>query len=214
MGGFGSGRRSGSKRATVEDYRSIDVDKLRKAGWLRPYKSGTWHWSRDGETTASITIRTEADSVHLSYRMRIGGQWQDIEERVRIERLPCRLGGERPYFICPGVANGTPCRKRVCRLYRAGRYFLCRHCYRLPYASQSEDAQGRRLRRASKLWRRLGDDPYRKPKGMWRGTYERLREQAVAAESLANEGFEGVAERFMARFDKKLERLKKKKCFS
>ena len=38
---------------------------------------------------------------------------------VRIVRVPCRFGGTRPYFICPGVVNGT-CRsskpKFRCRL--------------------------------------------------------------------------------------------------
>jgi hypothetical protein len=45
---------------------------------------------------------------------------------------------------------------------------------------------------------------------MWQRTYERLREQAVAAEVLADIGFEAGAERLVARLDKKFERRKKK----
>ena len=35
------------------------------------------------------------------------------------------------------------------------------------------------LKRAMSRITRLGDDPHTKPKGMWRRTYLRLREQAV-----------------------------------
>jgi hypothetical protein len=43
---------------------------------------------------------------------------------------------------------------------------------------------------------------------MWRRTYHRLREQAVEADAIAEEGFQREAERLVARFDKKLEKLK------
>ena len=43
--------------------------------------------------------------VHLSYRLQVGQAWQDIDEKVRIEYVPCRFGGVRPYFICPGSAK-------------------------------------------------------------------------------------------------------------
>jgi hypothetical protein len=42
-------------------------------------------------------------------------------------------------FICPGIANAVACCQRVTKLYGAGIYFLCRHCYRLGYASHRED---------------------------------------------------------------------------
>ena len=71
----------------------------------------------------------------------------------------CRFGGTRPYFICPGVVNGIACGRRVAKLYGPGRYFLCRHCYRLAHASQSEDNMDRTLRRANKIRQRLGGDP-------------------------------------------------------
>ena len=46
--------------------------------------------------------------------MRIsGGEWEEIAETVGIVRVPCRLGGPRPYFICPGVANGIACGRRL-----------------------------------------------------------------------------------------------------
>jgi hypothetical protein len=79
------------------------------------------------------------------------------------------------------------CGHRVIKLYGAGRLFACRHCYRLAYTSQNEGASDRWLRRANKVWQRLGDPGIAaplppKPKGMWPRTYERLCERACAAE--------------------------------
>ena len=136
-----------------------------------------------------------------------GGEWESIEEPVRIVRVPCRLGGARPYFICPGVVNGIACGRRVAKLHGPGRYFLCRHCYRLAHASQSESQWGRTLRRANKIRQRLGGDPGmlapfpRKPKGMWRRTYERLRNECFDAEMRADEAFAIQAKRLLARID-------------
>jgi hypothetical protein len=133
--------------------------------------------------------------------------WQDVAETVRVVRTPCRFGGARPYFICPGVVNGVTCRRRVAKLYGAGRYFLCRHCCRLAYASQSEGVWDRALRRADKIRQRLGVEPGMKasfppkPKGMWRRTYERLREQAFEAETMADDAFALETERLLARID-------------
>lgn len=125
----------------MENCRSIDVNRLHKAGCLRPGWWGGWQWTRDGEKIASITLRAEAKRLHLSYRVRRGGgEWEEVEEIVRIVRVPYRFGGSRPYFICPGVVSGISCRRRVTKLHVLGRYFLCRHCYRLAHASQSESA--------------------------------------------------------------------------
>jgi hypothetical protein len=94
--------------------------------------------------------------------------------------------------------NGIACGRRGAKLYGPGRYFLCRHCYRLAHASQSEDAQRRSMRRANKIRQRLGGNagtasPFPpKPKRMWRRTYERLREKAFDAEERAVEGFREI----------------------
>ena len=109
MGGIGSGRPVDLGRDTVESCRAIDVNRLHREGCLSPGWWSGWHWTRDGEKVASINLRAEEDRLHLSYRVRIaGGDWEDVEETVRIVRVPCRFGGTRPYFICPGVVNGHP----------------------------------------------------------------------------------------------------------
>jgi len=192
----------------VEASRSIDVSRLQKAGCLRPGWSGGWQWTRDGETVASINLRTEADCVHLSYTVQVdGGPWENVVEVVRIARVPCRFGGSRPYFICPGVVDGIACGRRMAKLYCAGRYFLCRHCYRLAHASQSEDAGQRALRRASKIRERLGgkpdtDAPFpEKPPGMRRSTYERLQNQAFDDEITGGDALTDKAMRLLARLN-------------
>jgi hypothetical protein len=209
MGGLGSGRPSGFGRGVVEACRSIDVNRLHHEGCLRAGSMGGWQWTPDGEKVATINLRAEDDRLHLSYRVRIsGGEWEDIAETVRIVRVPCRFGGTRPYFICPGVVNGKSCGRRVAKLHGPGRYFLCRHCYRLAHTSQREGEGDRAIRRANKIRRRLGghpgmDEPFpEKPKLMWRRTYERLCEHAFEAETLADEAFAIHAQRLLAWSDK------------
>jgi len=167
-----------------------ETDFLRRAGWFG------WQWTRDGETVVSINVRTEADWVTLSYRHRSGGgDWQDAEYPVRLDRTPCTYGGTRAWFVCPAVR----CGRRVAILYLGGRYFACRHCYRLAYTSQREESHDRALRRAQAIRQRLGGTANMldlfpaKPKGMrWR-TYERLRAEHNDADVRS---WAGIAEKF------------------
>ena len=195
MGGFGSTRWARtSTKDTVESVRSLDNNRLNRAGCLRPEYWGGWQWSRDGERVADIRLRAEAQRLILSYRIRRnGGEWQDVEQSTPVVWFPCRFGGNRPYFVCPGIVNGVACRRQVSKLYGAGLYFLCRHCYRLAYVSQREDGFDRPLNRANKVRMRLGGQPGmaspfpKKPKGMHRRTYDRLQDQVYEAEMHANE---------------------------
>jgi len=194
MGGFGSGRPNGSGRPKAESCRSLDVNRLHHEGCLRAGWYGIWQWMRDGERVAWINLLAAFDHLDLTYRVRIGGgDWEDISESVRIVHAGCSYGGARPYFICPGVVKGRVCGRRVTRLYVPGRYFVCRHCNRLSYASQSEGGLDRILRRANKMRQRLGGDPGMassfpmRPKGMWQRTYERLRRRTVGIETCASE---------------------------
>ena len=175
MGGLGSGRPSGSGRAKAESCRSLDVNHLHREGCLRPGWIGGRQWSRDGKEVASMSLRAECNRLDLTYRIRIGGgDWEDVAETVRIVRVVCRYGGARPFFVCPGIVSGRACGRRVAKLHLGGRYFLCRHCYRLAYTSQSETSSDRALRRANRMRQRLGGDPGmvspfpERPKGMWR----------------------------------------------
>lgn len=188
MGGQGSGRRSGWGRAKVEAFWSIDVNGLHRAGCLRPGYQGRWRQRQGGETTAEIDFRAEQNRFHLDYHFRAnGGDWQRLVEAIEIVRVPCRFGGERPYFICQGGLNGKACGRRVGKLYRANRRFLCRHCCQITYASQCEDRLMRLRRKARKALRHLDGDTsdwisVQRPKGMWHRTFDRLQRQAFELE--------------------------------
>lgn len=209
MGGFGSGRRSGSGRGTVESCLALDVNELSRRGCLDAGWIGRWRWFRDDQDIASIGLRAEQARLHLAYRVRIGrGGWEDVTETVDIVRVPCNLGGRRAYFICPGVVNGIACGRRVVRLHGPGRYFLCRHCCRLGYASQGEGGWDRARRRSEKLRQRLGGDRCSsslvlpRPKGMWRRTHARLSGQVLQAERQADETFVRDATRLIERIER------------
>lgn len=121
---------------------------------------GGWRLTCDGETVASINLSSEEDRLQLTDRVRVGGgESEDVAETVRIVRVACWFGGARPYFIFQGMVNGVACMRRVAKLHGPGRYFLCRHCYRLAHANQGENALDRTLRRASKFCQRLGGEP-------------------------------------------------------
>ena len=88
-----------------------------------------------------------------------------------------------------------------------GKWFLCRHCYALPYGSQQETAQDRHYRKVRKIRYRLGAShnltepvwPWNKPKGMHWRTWERLLDQALDAEMTRDLAMEATLDRLMRR---------------
>jgi hypothetical protein len=183
----------------------LDVNLLREKGCLQPGRSSTCQWIV-GNEVFSINLLAEAEQVHLLYKVRVGdGRWEDMAETIPIVYLPCRFGGSRAYFICPGPGprpgNGTDCGRRTTKLHLSQHYFLCRHCNQLAYASQYERPWKRALRRVNKLKQRLGidvgiGDPFlEKPKGMWARTFDYLLIEMLQAEMLAYEGQANMFER-------------------
>jgi hypothetical protein len=160
------------------------------------------------------------------FRHRSGpnAEWEDVEEPIALEWTPCNFGGERPWFLCPGVVSGKRCGRRVAILYGPGKNFLCRHCYDLCYQSQREDNKDRALRRARKIKRRLGGctnmlEPFpERPKGMHLETYMKLfwehheaemehlagmresRQHVVGARQTREAGWLGGGEEFVRQF--------------
>jgi hypothetical protein len=209
MGGYGSGRPA--YRQKTEDYRSLDIYKLKRDGCLAPGMRGNLVWSRDGNEIARIGYHCTEGALELDYRVRVyGGDWEPIKQRVPLVHSDCNYGGKRIYARCPGVVNDLPCRRRVGKLFAGGRYFLCRHCYRLAYGSQSEPRHDRMLRRANKLRMALGGEPGTaqwvapKPKGMWRRTYQRKCCEISWCENQANIGFLAKYRHLLSEGDLKL----------
>ena len=201
MGGFGSGRHSNKRK--VDDCLSIDVNKLRRAGCLKPGYHGELKWSVNGEQTGVIDLLMNGGRLILDYQVRRPGEdWAQVEEAVPIEWRPCRYGGQRPYFRCPGGVAGKPCGRRVAKLHCGGGYFLCRVCGRLRYACQAEPRVDRQFRRADKRRIAMGGlrglfEPYpAKPRGMWWRTYDRH----IAEISNAEAYVEQAAARYRAMF--------------
>jgi hypothetical protein len=187
VGGVGSGSwYKFDKKTTVEECRSLDIRKLYREGLLGPGHRFTSSWSRAGQEIASIgglvLGSSRPERVVLLFRHRNGpsAEWEDVQELVELDWTPCNFGGERPWFICPGVVNGVRCGRRVAVLHALGKYFLCRRCYDLRYESQRDNKMYRALHRAQKIRERLGGsanmlEPFpEKPKGMHWRTYERL----------------------------------------
>jgi len=194
MGGYGSGRPASKQKA--EDCRSIDIYRMKRYGCLTPGMRGNWVWSRDHNEIARIGYHCTEGGLELDYRVRVlGGEWEPIKQNIPLVHSDCNYGGKRTYARCPGVVNGKHCGRRVGKLFAGGRYFLCRHCNRLAYGSQSEQRYDRMLRRANKLRLALGGEPgtaHRvapKPKGMWHRTYQRKCLEINWCENQANIGF-------------------------
>ena len=176
MGGRGSGRRTsyGGKPET-HDAMPLDIRKLTRKGLLVPGNSLSYKWSVNDQQVAGISIRVEFNyGLMLSYRVKSTGEV--VEQLVQTQTSPCHLGGQRRWFTCPG------CNKKVAMLYAPGKYFACRLCGGLAYATQKEGIGDRASRRADKIRKRLGweagilNGSGCRPKGMHKSTYQRLKQ--------------------------------------
>jgi len=182
VGGVGSGNwYRFDKKTTTEECHSVDVRYLCKNGYLKPGCRFSLRWSRASRETGFISGTVYPGRLILAYRhCSRGGEWEYVEEPIELTYTPCNFGGERPWFVCPGVVNGVRCSRRVAVLYGPGKYFLCRHCYDLRYESQRENKIYRAIHRAQNIRERLGGSrsmlkPFpERPKGMHYNTYMRL----------------------------------------
>jgi len=195
MGGFGSGRRYGKN--TTDSYRTLDVRRLQRDGLLIPGHAFGWNWTRNGETVASIQMKTETDRVNLMYSHRSGGgEWKREEYPVLLDWTPCNYGSRRAWFRCPAAG----CGRRVALVYLGGAgIFSCRHCNRLAYRVERESDGDRAARRANRIRERLGWDmgifnpAGSKPSGMHWRTFERLAVEHYAHVDIV---LGGLAQRF------------------
>ena len=197
MGGYGSGRWGFSSKPTCESYHAIDLAYLRRHGLLKSGRSSTMSWSRGGQHAGSISLIAQHDGVRLLYRTEDrDGAPIDVSELVPFVCTPTRFGGRRQWLRCLGCGRG-------CRKIYGGRYFRCRLCHGLAYASQSERADQRAIDRANRIAKRLHemwggatedayDFPPKPPRMRW-ATYCRLEEQY---DDLENRWVAGAMARF------------------
>ena len=197
MGGYSSGRRGG--KSTTDDMHVLDIRKIARAGLLVPGRSFGWQWTCDGEKIASINLRTDyvapVAKATLDYRTRPhGGEWKDMNYPVYVSWTGCNYGGQRVWWLCP--ARG--CGRRVAVLY-GGSVYACRHCHKLAYSTQREQAYDRASNRADKIRNRLGweagilNGDGGKPKGMHWRTFERLHAEHGV---YVNQSLAGIAAKF------------------
>ncbi len=194
MGGLGSGRWSeGTAKEVVDYYRQIDVRKWHREGLLVPGTRFTLAWlDGNDREIRSIRVCVYEEEVSLTYdTLWEDGEWRTISLPIPLARTPCRYGGARVWFLCPGDDDEEPCDRRAAILYDLGPYLLCRRCCGLAYQSQRESRSARLTRKANKLYKRLGGQgrPYEptptRPKGMHEETYTRLLVQAQKAQRAA-----------------------------
>lgn len=121
-------------------------------------------------------VADECLRLWLNYKSRSNGdEWQEMKYPVYLSWTPCNYGGQRAWWLCPAVG----CRRRVAVLY-GGSVYACRHCHRLAYRTQRENAGDRAGSKADKLRDRLGweagilNGNGGKPKAMHWQTFDRL----------------------------------------
>ena len=199
MGGCGSGQMRWRNSAAVEETRELDLSQLRRAGCLEPGWHGRVPVTISGKVSDPVVIHVGFDHVGVAFQTSDSrGRQHRTQQTINIVRVRCRFGGNRMYFICPGV----DCGRRILKLYwPVGGYVLCRNCHHLAYLSQSLNELDRIHLRRGKIQRRLGGGggTSGRPKGMWATTYARLLDELSDAEIQFDEAFTLGAARLLGR---------------
>ncbi len=108
---------------------------------------GSWVWTNSytNKQTASIGYEVNTTGsppwVRLYYTVTPwAGDPVDYDYKIALVSTMPNYGGLRWWFVCPLDRAGGSCNRRVGKLYMppGGRYYGCRHCYRLTYESAQE----------------------------------------------------------------------------
>ncbi len=171
-----------SEKLTTDDCHRIDVREMSRDGSLTVGAKN----KLSGETSnEEIRLTADAGQVRVQHGIRLLAGFRTLNHQViKLGRTRCNYGGARVWFRCP------ECESRAAVLYRPkrtrgkravsakDRTFKCRRCHNLVYPSQREDWESRMLRKAHKMWIRVGGQNSDKPKGMHWRTYNRLVSEA------------------------------------
>lgn len=170
--GYGSGNWR-TKHLTTSNFPSLDIRLLQRKGYLRPERPHNYKSIR-AEYTETANIRTEDDQLTIDFYYQYGVNIVKLASyKFMIDWMTCNLGGKRAFFLCPR------CWKRVCLIYFVNQWG-CRHCHKLTYACQGENAEDRYARQAGKIRSKLGwkkgilNPVGGKPKGMHAETFAML----------------------------------------
>jgi hypothetical protein len=174
---------SGGWRPHIESALCLDLRRMFECRSLRPgcETSGTWQWTCDGKTTASIGYRAklgdDAGTLTLDYTTGRDGERRNITCTVPLVTLSRHYGGRIWYFVCPHTG------KRARKLYKW--QGIAQFCHRdaikprPTYASQRVSGAERIMDQRWAIRRKLGDkysdlfgEPF-KPKRMHWRTFNR-----------------------------------------
>lgn len=141
VGCLGSGGSNAIPRPLVEDFPSLNIHQLARAGGLVSGAITAWQWQRNGPGVAA-TARGEIGRIVLE----VDGV-KTVVQVAQVETARTRF----PLFVCPR------CSSRRWDIYIAA-HVGCRGCLHLDYASRHTCWRGRTaLARAARLRRRLSD---------------------------------------------------------
>lgn len=179
MGGYGSGRYGG--RPIAEHCLRIDLAWMFRQGMAREGGDygGTISWTCNGSPSGSIGYKAElsepgSERLVLNYTRGKGDDAETVTQHISLCHTVPHYGGKRWWMICP-YRN-----IRVGKLYLppGGDRFASRQAWRLGYQTQRDAARDRPFEKLFRLQKKLGCEigwgSYpRRPKGMWRRTFER-----------------------------------------
>lgn len=159
----------------------LDIPSLKRLGFFERNCFGTLNWNCNGEPSGSVRISVTDARLIVSYRKKERGseEWIDYKNEINLLTTECNYGGERKWLECPY------CKRRMGVLTLGNDGFACRHCYKVPYASQQESKPDRLMRAQRKLAARMFEDEDRgiKKKGMHWKTFNRLLSKHSDSES-------------------------------
>ena len=197
MGGLGSGRVSSRRRGKVEHTRFIRAEWVKeKKPTLETGMATKVNWTQDGKPYGEAGVSLFGNQLHVAYRQRAVGdaEWQDVHEIIEVSYTTPHFGGKRLWLHCPH------CGRRVGVLY-CREVVACRQCLHLCYRTEGEDTIDRLRSKAEKLKKRLGGNPYQRPKGMHERTFTNLRGRYFAtyfkAEELSEKRLIALQRRFV-----------------
>ena len=120
----------------------IDARRWAREGMFSAGRAGAWVWrdADSGEETSRIGYCGEGGAVSLNFTL----NGEPVRQHITTQRTACNYGGSRVWFSCPR------CWRRVAVLFLRGTAgFIWRHCGRIAYGSQSDDAMGRGMAQAA-----------------------------------------------------------------